>query len=135
MNRHPYIGAYMAGVLVPNLFLLIGIIVVLLFHSVYALPASFWQFIIFPMAVVPNLWGAWNTLYVATVLKRWIPLGAWGGFLPLIIFASGLGLERALDLSMFAIKDMLIVLPVALPAYYLIWKHIVRFLNRVVGVE
>jgi hypothetical protein len=125
----------MAGVLLPNLFLLIGVLLLVLLHPVYTMPAPFEKFVIFPMAVVPNLWGIWNTLFIAMALKRWIPMGAWGALLPFIILASALGLERALDISVFTIKDTMFVLPVAVPVYYLIWKYAVRFFNRVVGLE
>ena len=119
----------------PNLFLLLGVLLLVLLRPVYTMPAPFEKFVMFPMAVVPNLWGVWNTLFVAMTLKRWIPMGAWGAFLPLIILAGGLGLAYALDNPVFGIKDALFVLPVAVPAYYLIWKYAVRFFNRVVGLD
>ena len=134
MNRHPYVRAYMAGVLLPNWFLL----VVLVGLTVYGIPSPFERVIMFPLIVVPNLWGAWNTLYIAMALKRRLPLGVWGALLPLILFPLGLLLQRFLGLELFAWRDVLQVaplLPVAMGVYYLAWRHIVGFFNRVVGME
>lgn len=130
MNRHPYLRAYMAGVLLPTWFLLL----VLTGFVAYRMPVPMERIIVFPMAAVPNLWGLWNLLYVAMALKHRLPLGAWGALLPLILIPSGLGLQRVLSLSVLTPLEALAALPVAAAIYYLIWKHAVGFFNRVVGV-
>jgi len=124
----------MAGVLLPNWFLL----VVLAGLTVYGIPSPFERVIMFPLIVVPNLWGAWNTLYIAMALKRRLPLGVWGALLPLILLPLGLLLQKFLGLELFVLRDVLQVaplLPVAMGVYYLAWRHIVGFFNRVVGME
>ena len=66
MNSHPYLRAYLAGIFVPTLVLpliLAGFITVRL---VLALPVPIERFVIFPMAVVPSLFGLWNMLYLAS---------------------------------------------------------------------
>ena len=81
MKPHPYLRAYMAGIVVPTMFLLI-IVSVYAYNRYYFEGSS--QFVIplpgepldraimFPMAVVPNVWGAWNMLYLALRSRfRW----------------------------------------------------------------
>jgi len=128
MNPHPYLRAYMAGILLPCWFL----VLVLIGFMTYGIPSPLERVVMFPLVVVPNLWGVWNTLYRAMALKRWMPLGAWGALLPLILFPLALALERFLDLSIVTLREVLPLLPVAMGVYYLAWKHIVGFFNRVV---
>jgi len=123
----------MAGVLLPSWLLLVGLIGFVLLRTVFERPYyPLEQVLIYPMAVVPNLWGLWNVLYVA--LDRRIPLGLWGALLPLVLVPAALALERALGLSLFSAREALTVLPIAIALYYLAWKHVVGFFNKLVGV-
>ena len=135
MNRHPYLRAYMAGVLLPSWVLLIALAGFVTARTVYQLSLPIERVIVYPMAAVPNLWGLWNMLYRAMALKHRMPLGAWGALLPLILVPGGLALERLLDISLFTPWQALAVLPLILAIYYLVWKHLVGFFNRVVGLE
>src|SRR5262245_54290772 len=133
MNSHPYLRTYMAGVLLPSWFLLVGIVGFVISRTVFGrneYPLE--QVLVYPMAVVPNLWGLWNVLYVALVLNRRIPLGFWGALLPLVLIPGGLALEHALGVSLFSAREALTVLPIAIAFYYLLWKHVVGFFNKVV---
>ena len=65
MNRHPYLRAYMAGVLLPTWFLLIALAGFVAGRLVFQIPIPIERIIVFPMAVVPNLWGLWNLVYIA----------------------------------------------------------------------
>ena len=134
MNSHPYLKTYMAGVLLPSWLLLVGLAILVISRTVFERHYPLEQVLVFPMAVVPNLWGLWNVLYVALVLNRRIPLGLWGALLPLILVPGGLALQHALSLSLFSSREVLVVLPVSIALYYLAWKHVVGFFNRVVGV-
>ena len=134
MNSHPYLRTYMAGVLLPSWLLLVGLAGLVVLRTVFERNYPLEQVLVFPMAVVPNLWGLWNVLYVALVLNRRIPLGLWGALLPLILVPSGLALQHALSLSLFSAWEALAVLPVAVALYYLGWKHVVGFFNHIVGV-
>ena len=134
MNSHPYLRTYMAGVLLPCWFLLVGLAGLVISRSVFERHYPLEQVLVFPAAVVPNLWGLWNVLYVALVQNRRIPLGLWGALLPLILVPSGLALQHALRLSLFGPREALVVFPVSVALYYLAWKHVVGFFNRVVGV-
>ena len=66
MRPHPYLRAYMAGIVVPTAFLLVIMIVFAYFRFYFEVPSQFVvglpgrpleRAIVFPMAVVPNLWG------------------------------------------------------------------------------
>jgi hypothetical protein len=124
----------MAGVLLPSVFLLVVLMGFIVIRLVYMVPIPVERVIVFPMAVVPNLWGLWNVLYIAVLEKRGLSLGAWGALLPLLLIALGLVLQKVLEASLFTALDGLIVLPIAAAGYYLLWKHAVGFLNNVVGV-
>ena len=70
MNPHPYLRAFLAGVFVPTLvlpLLLTGFIVVRL---VLQFPVPIERGIIFPMALVPSLWGIWNMLWQTPAIAR-----------------------------------------------------------------
>ena len=134
MNSHPYLKTYMAGVLLPSLFLLVVLTAFVVERLVFQLEFPIEQIIVFPMAVVPNLWGVWNVIYLAAVRKSRLPLGVWGAVLPIILAPGGLALQRLLGASFFTMGQVAIVLPVAVAVYYLLWKHAVGFFNDVVGV-
>ena len=135
MNRHPYLRAYMAGVLLPTWFLLIALAGFVAGRLVFQIPIPIERIIVFPMAVVPNLWGLWNLVYIAMVLKHRMTLGVWGALLPLILVPGGLLLELFMETAPITPLGALAVLPVAVAIYYLAWKHIVGFFNHAVGLE
>jgi hypothetical protein len=119
----------MAGVLLPTWVLLAVLVLALA-----GLPEGVDRALIFPMAVVPNLWGIWNVLYVALRPRR-IPLGVFGAALPLILVPAGLALAAALDLRFYTARHAAIVLPVGIAIYYLAWKYVVSFFNRAAGLD
>jgi hypothetical protein len=119
----------MAGVLIPTWVLL----VFLALSISGALPDVLERALIFPMAVVPNLWGAWNTLYLALSPRR-ISLGVFGAVLPLILMPAGYWLATRLNLRDYVSLYAVALLPVGMVVYYLVWKHGVGFFNRVVGL-
>lgn len=134
--NHPYLRAYMAGVLLPSWFLLAVVVIGLGIIGIeLESPALVERIIIFAMAVVPNLWGLWNMLYAGLGLKRRLPLGVWGALLPLVILPMGVALTRSLDVRILTPAVVLEVAPVAIAVYYLVWKFVVAFFNRVVGVD
>ena len=152
MRPHPYLRAYMAGIVVPTVFLLVVVTVFAMFLAV--LPpvdvqpgaengavlgtllqlASMGRALIFPMAVVPNLWGVWNMLYLTVRRRTTLPLGLHGALLPVLLVPSGMTLARAF--GVFRIEAALLVpfAAIVMIVYYLVWKHIVGFLNREMGI-
>ena len=131
MNKHPYLRAYLAGIAVPTVFLLIATSTYTIVRYLYHVPLPIERLIIFPMAAVPNAWGLWNMLYRAFLAPRQVSLGLFGGALPLLLAPCGYLTVRMLGFSIP--HELLSVAPFALPValilYYLVWKHFVGFLN------
>jgi hypothetical protein len=72
MPRHPYIRAFMAGVLLPTAVVFaVGILVAFLY---FRIPKQTTQAMVLPMALNPCLWGLWNMLYRA-LGKSTLPIG------------------------------------------------------------
>lgn len=135
MKDHPYLRAYMAGVLLPSWLLLLALAVFLISHVTQQVPARLESAIVFPMAIVPNLWGLWNVLYTLPGLRRRVGIGAFGSLLPLILAPAGVALASVLDVSFYTIRQAAIILPIAMAIYYLAWKYAVAFFNRIVELR
>ncbi len=60
MQKHIYLRAYMAGIVVPTILLLVAATVFTIFRYIYNVPVPIERVIVFPMAVVPNAWGLWS---------------------------------------------------------------------------
>jgi hypothetical protein len=136
MNKHPYLRAYLAGIAVPTVFLLVIMTSYTVIRYVWDVPIAIERVIVFPMAAVPNAWGLWNVLYRAFFAGRRVSLGVFGGALPLLLAPGGYVVARLLD---FTIPHEVFVLapfglPVALIIYYLAWKYFVGFLNAELGI-
>jgi hypothetical protein len=147
MNSHPYLRAYLCGAFVPTLVLpliLVGFITVRL---VLGAPFPIERFIIFPMAMVPALFGLWNMLWLASHARTRLPVGLHGAILPFLGVPAGGTVASCLgvvDLSGRGITWFQAVhVPYALFAviflaavivYYLVWKYLIGFANRVLGI-
>jgi hypothetical protein len=136
MNNHPYLRAYLSGIAFPTFFLLVFMTAYIIFRFVYNVPVPIERIIIFPAAAVPNIWGLWNALYAAGLARRKVPLGLYGAILPLLLAPLGYGVAHLLDFSIPSIVSTAfpIVFPAVLVMYYFVWKHLVGFLNRELGV-
>ena len=136
MNQHPYLRAYMAGIAVPTAVLLVVMTAYTVFRYVYNYPVPVERFIVFPMAVVPNLWGLWNILFVACRRRVPLSLGLHGALLPILLGPLGLVASALLKFSIpgFAAHAFPVLAPVALIVYYFAWKYLVGFLNRVLDL-
>lgn len=148
MNTHPYLRAYLAGVFVPTLvlpFILVGFIIVRL---VLALPIPIERVVIFPMAIVPILWGLWNMLWLGSHAQTRLAVGLHGAALPVLLAPLGALVANSLHILTIGLQGVVwfktIDVPYALIApcwlaaiagYYLVWKYIVGFLNRVLGID
>ena len=131
MNRHHYLRAYLAGIAVPTVFLLVAMTVYTIVRYGCGMPIPIERLIVFPMALVPNAWGLWNVLYRASGARRHISLGIFGGGLPLLLAPGGYFMARLLNFPVPHVVFSLapVALPIGLIIYYLLWKHIVGFLN------
>lgn len=137
MNQHPYLRAYMAGIAVPTVFVLPVIMTAyILLRLVYHFPVPMERFIVFPMAVVPNLWGLWNVLFIALRGRVPLSLGLHGALLPIVLGPLGLVASALLKFSIpgFAAHIFPVAAPLALIVYYFAWKYFVGFLNRVLDL-
>jgi|ERR1700737_479755 hypothetical protein len=90
--------------------------------------------IVFPMAVVPNLWGLWNMLYLALRSRVRLPLGLHGALLPLFLIPGGVALARVLDVFTIQLQYAVPIIPIGMGIYYLAWKFLVGFLNQEMGI-
>jgi hypothetical protein len=90
--------------------------------------------ILFPMAVVPNLWGVWNMVHLATKAKTRLSIGVHGALLVALLVPAGITLGRTLQLFSVQLWYALPAIPVGMAVYYLVWKHLVGSLNREVGI-
>jgi len=143
MRTHPYLRAYMAGIVVPTVFLLV-IMLVDAYHRFYfevpnqfvlGLPAyPLERAILFPMAIVPNAWGAWNMLYLALRSRVRLPLGVHGSLLVLILIPGGVALARVLDAFSIQLQFAVPMIPIGMGLYYLAWKYLVAPLNHEMGI-
>jgi hypothetical protein len=143
MRPHPYLRAYMAGIVVPTLFLLV-IVAFDAYHRYYfEVPSQFVlglpahpldRAFLFPMAVVPNAWGVWNMLHLVLRSRMRLPLGVHGALLVLILVPGGVALARVLDSFVIQMEFALPMIPIGMGVYYLAWKYFVRFLNEELGI-
>jgi len=147
MNTHPYLRAYMAGIVAPSVALLVALTLFIVTRLVLRLPIPIERVIIFPMALVPNVFGVWNIFYVWLRGHRHLPIGFHGALLPLILMPIGASAAvcggfltmgahdvtwfDAIHIPYFVIGPWLLA---AIGVYYLVWKYVVGFLNQILGV-
>jgi len=136
MDKHPFLRAYLAGIAIPTVFLLIIMTAYTIIRYVYNVPIAIEKVIVFPMAAVPNAWGLWNVLHLALGRRRQVSLGWFGGVLPLLLAPAGYGMTRLLNFDVPAgvLHVAPFGLPIAVILYYLVWKYFVGFLNAELGV-
>jgi hypothetical protein len=145
MSNHPYLRAYMAGISVPTPLMLVALTLFSIARFVYHVPVPVERVIIFPMAIIPNLFGVWNLLHLAS--RSRLPLGLHGAILPFLIVPAGFLLGRSLGfleatghgLVYFGVVEVHYVylaplFPAVLIIYYLVWKYLIGFFNQVAGI-
>ena len=147
MNTHPFLRAYMAGIAVPAMMLPVVLTGFLLARYTFQIPIPIERAIIFPMALVPNIFGLWNIFYLWLRPRPHLPIGFHGAILPFILAptgfllatCSGFLVANSAGLMWFhevAIPygELVVGFCVALIAYYLVWKYLVGFFNDVLGI-
>jgi ABC-type sulfate transport system permease subunit len=137
MNQHKYLRAYMAGIVVPTIVIVLSVTAFCIARYAYNFSEPLERVMIFPMAVVPNLWGLWNMLFLASHARTHLSIGLHGAVLPFILGPLGILLTSLLHFSIpgFAAHIFPIIAPLGLVVYYLLWKYVVAFLNRVVNLS
>ncbi len=147
MRQHPYLRAYMAGITVPTAFLLVIMTAFFIARHVYAVPVPVERVIVFPMAILPNLFGLWNILYVAMGSGRRLPIGLHGALLPFVLLPLAFTMATSLGFLTFSQNALVwfevlripylilvAIFPLPLIIYYLVWKYLVAFLNELLGI-
>jgi len=147
MNPHPYLRAYMAGITVPTMLLLVALTAFLIARYTFQIPIPIERAIIFPMALVPNIFGLWNMFYLSLRSRRHLPIGFHGAILPFILAPAGFTLATCsgflAPMSRGLVWFHTVTIPyavlavgfsLALIAYYLVWKYLVGFFNQVLGI-
>ncbi len=147
MNTHPYLRAYMAGIVVPTMLLLVAMTVFFVTRYIYNVPIPIERVIVFPMALVPNLFGVWNIFYVWLRPRRHLPIGFHGALLPFVLAPIGftittsLGFLAATSTGLVLFQAITIgysfvatFFSAGIVVYYLVWKHLVGFFNELLGI-
>ena len=147
MKTHPYLRAFLAGILVPTLVLplLLVAFIILRFGMKVSFPIE--RGLVFPMALVPALWGVWSMLWQFTRERTHLPLGLHGALLPLLMVPMGgliathvgvlaLAATSVTWFNAITVPYALIAafLVAAMAAYYLAWKYVVGYVNQVLGI-
>ncbi|MGA2349082.1 MAG: hypothetical protein ABSF70_01505 [Terracidiphilus sp.] len=147
MNTHPYLRAYLAGIFLPTLVLPIILTVFIIVRIVLKVPVPIEQAMIFPMAIVPFLFGLWNMLWLSSHARTHLPIGVHGAVLPLLMAPAGAMTASCLGVLVLGSHGVTwfnacevpyaLIAPcflAALAGYYLVWKYIVGSLNRVLEI-
>jgi hypothetical protein len=147
MNTHPYLRAYLAGIFVPTLILPVILIVFITLRLVMGVPFPIERFLIFPLTVVPSMFGLWNVLYLASHDRTHLPIGAHGAILPFLGAPIGGTLASCLGMLQFGSRGLTwfqnctipyalvaVIFTAAVAGYYLVWKYVVGLVNRVLGI-
>ncbi len=147
MSTHPYLRAYLAGVFVTTLILPLMLTAFIVVRLVLQLQVPIERGLIFPMALVPAAWGLWNMLWLASHERTHLAVGPHGAIFPFILLPIGATVAHCFGILSFAASSVTwfqaIQVPYALiapafccgvAAYYLVWKYIIGFINRVLGI-
>lgn len=147
MNTHPYLRAFLAGAFVPTILLPLMLIGFIIFRLMLQIPIPIERGIVFPMALVPTLWALWNMLWVGSHERTHLPIGLHGAVLPLVLMPAGALVATYLGILVLRSTSVVwfqacqvpytLIAPMflcALVGYYLVWKYIVGYVNRVLGI-
>lgn len=147
MNPHPYLRAFLAGAFVPTLILPLMLTGFIIARLVLQFPFPIERGLVFPLALVPSLWALWNMLWLGSHQRTHLALGIHGALLPLLLMPAGAVLATYLGIIALGPHGVtwlhtwyvpyVWIAPcflAGLAAYYLLWKYVVGFLNRTLGI-
>ena len=147
MSTHPYLRAYLAGIFVTTLILPLMLTAFIVVRLVLQVPVPIERGLIFPMALVPALWGLWNVLWLASHERTHLAVGTHGAIFPFVLLPCGAFVAHCFGVVAFGATSVTwfqaAQFPYALIAalfccgvavYYLVWKYIVYFLNELLGI-
>ena len=147
MNTHRYLRAYLAGIFLPTLILPVFLVMFIVVRLGLQMPFPIERGLVFPMALVPALWGIWNMLWVVSQPRIHQPIGLHGAILPFLLLPAGALVARCLgilELGTYGVTwfhtinvPYALIAPcwlMALVGYYLIWKYVVGSFNHMLGI-
>lgn len=136
MSKHIYLRAYMAGVTVPSVLMVFALACFWVVRFGYHFPLPIERAMVFPLALVPPIWGLWNMLYVALRRHRYLPLGLHGAVIPLFVMPLGFAIIRTSGFDFPPLVAAIFPFGVAMvmAGYYLVWKYLVGFFNELVEI-
>lgn len=147
MTNHPYIRAYLAGLAFPSLIIPVILLCYVIARYGAGVPVPLERVLIFPLALVPNIFGLWNMLYQRVHRTSTIHIGPFGAALPFLILPCGYAVTRALGILTLQESTITwfgelsagygVVLTgfcMAVAVYYLVWKYVVNFFNETLGI-
>jgi hypothetical protein len=122
--------------MVPTVFLLVVFVVFAVIRFGYNPEFPLERVLVFPLALVPAIWGLWNIVYVAMQGRRRLPLGMHGAMVPAVLLPLALVAARVFGFGFVAGATplVLLALPPLMIIYYLVWKYLVGFLNAMLGI-
>jgi hypothetical protein len=137
MKTYPYLRAYMAGITIPTMMLIFIMLVFTIARYIFDISISIEKIIVFPMAIVPNLWGLWNILYVYLRRYRYLSIGFHGAVLAVVQVLIAVGIAKLVSFEIPGLMTSVFPfgLPIVVIVFYLVWKHLVAFFNAVLGIE
>jgi hypothetical protein len=137
----------MAGIVVPTVVVAFVIVGFFLARHVFHVPVPIERAVIFPVGLAPTFFGLWNMFYARLSTGRHLSLGVHGALLPLILIPVGMASAVALEFLAFSSRGVvwfsMITIPYALLipwltvvviGYYLVWKYLVGFCNRILNI-
>jgi hypothetical protein len=147
MHTHRYLRAYMAGIVVPTVVVAFALVAFFIARHVFQVPIPIERVMIFPMALAPTIFGLWNMFYARLSTGRYLPLGLHGALLPLILIPLGMTGAAAMQFLSFGSRGIVWFHAITIPyllfvpwiavimiCYYLVWKYLVGFCNRVLEI-
>jgi hypothetical protein len=137
MKTYPYLRAYMAGITIPTILLILFVTVFTFARQTYIEPIPIERLIVFPMAIVPNLWGIWNMAYVRLSKSRYMSIGFHGALLAFVQALTAFGITKlaGVEIPPFVANAFPFAFPVVVIVFYLVWKHLVAFFNAILGID
>jgi hypothetical protein len=147
MNPHPYLRAYLAGVFVPTFILPLMLSGFIVLRIVLQVPVPIERGIVFPMALVPVVWGLWNVLWLGSHERTHLAVGSHGALLPFLLLPAGAFIAHSAGVVFFGATTVTWFNACSIPyaviavgfgcgvaVYYLVWKYIVGWVNRTLGI-
>jgi len=147
MTTHPYLRAYLAGIFLTTLILPLMLTAFIVIRLVLQVPVPIERGLVFPMALVPAVWGLWNMLWLASHERTHLAIGVHGAVLPFLLLPIGATFAHCYGILTFGAASITWFNACSVPyaviavgfcfgvaVYYLVWKYIVGWVNRTLGI-